>query len=452
MTSTQDVRDDKVLVEAKGLDYQTGFGNQHKSEAIPGTLPVGRNSPQRVAFGLYAEQMNGTGFTEPRATNRRSWLYRIRPSVMHPDFTRIDNGALRTGPFTETEPEPNSIAWGPIPDPAPGTDFVAGLRTTGGFGSPGSGAGLGIHWYSADTSMTDRVFSTSDGELAILPVQGELLLHTEFGKLHAAPGHLVLIPRAVKFRVELLTPGHVARGAVFENYGAPFALPDLGLIGANGLADPRDFEAPHAAYEDIERPYEVVHKLTGNLWSATYDHSPLDVVAWHGNHVPYRYDLRRFQIISSTTYDHTDPSIYTVLTSPGLRPGAPNIDLIATTSFWWTQTDTMRWNYFHRNVSPEYAVRIAPPEGTPEEVIANEPGLQPGWTNLVNTLTPHGPPPELYQAALTAELVPERLDMGITLALETPRPIVLTRAAAEGENRLPSDADMWNALNKTFTE
>ncbi|MZD04396.1 homogentisate 1,2-dioxygenase, partial [Streptomyces sp. SID5785] len=267
---------------AETLGYLTGFGNEHESEAVPGALPRGRNAPQRAPLGLYAEQLSGTAFTEPRAHNRRSWLYRIRPSAAHPEFTRAENGTVRTAPFTDAAPDPNRRRWNPLPDPAPGTDWLTGLWTLGGNGDATQRTGMAVHLYHANASMTDRVFSDADGELLLVPERGGLLLHTEFGLLAAAPGEVALIPRGVRFRVELLDES--ARGYVCENYGAPFRLPDLGPIGANGLANARDFRAPVAAYEDTEEPVEVVNKFCGNLWTARYDHSPLDVVAWHGNH------------------------------------------------------------------------------------------------------------------------------------------------------------------------
>ncbi len=255
---------------AQGLEHLSGFGNEHSSEAVPGALPVGRNSPQRAPLGLYAEQLSGSAFTEPRAENRRSWLYRIRPSAAHPAFTRAGNGGLRTAPFTQTVPDPNRLRWNPLPEPAEGTDFLAGLWTLGGNGDVTQRSGMAVHLYHANASM-ERVFSDADGELLIVPERGGLLLRTEFGLLHVEPGHIALIPRGVRFRVELLD--EAARGYVCENYGAPFRLPDLGPIGANGLANARDFRAPVAAYEDVERPVEVVNKYCGNLWTATYDHS-----------------------------------------------------------------------------------------------------------------------------------------------------------------------------------
>jgi homogentisate 1,2-dioxygenase len=324
---------DHARKTAQSLTHLTGFGNQHSSESVPGALPVGRNSPQRAPLGLYAEQLSGTAFTEPRAHNRRSWLYRIRPSAAHPRFTRTDNGTLRTAPFTETEPDPNRMRWNPLPDPPDGTDFVDGLWTLGGNGDARQRTGMAVHLYAADTSMTDRVFSDSDGELLIVPERGGLLLHTEFGLLAAEPGHVALIPRGVRFRVVLLDDS--ARGYVCENYGQPFALPELGPIGANGLANARDFLAPVAATdEDPDRPVEVVNKFCGNLWTARYEHSPLDVVAWHGNHVPYVYDLRRFNVMGTISYDHPDPSVFTVLTSPSDTPGLAGVDFVVFAPRW----------------------------------------------------------------------------------------------------------------------
>ncbi|MGQ4334534.1 homogentisate 1,2-dioxygenase, partial [Streptomyces hayashii] len=344
---------------AEGPAYLSGFGNEHASEAVPGALPEGRNSPQRAPLGLYAEQLSGTAFTEPRAHNRRSWLYRIRPSAAHPAFTRSGDGAIRTGPFGQTVPDPNRLRWDPLPEPPAGTDFLAGLWTLGGNGDAAQRTGMAVHLYHANASM-DRVFGNADGELLIVPEEGRLLLRTEFGLLHAEPGEVALIPRGVRFRVELLDTASeggqspTARGYVCENYGALFRLPDLGPIGANGLANPRDFRAPVAAYEDVEGPVEVVNKFCGHLWSATYDHSPLDVVAWHGNLTPYVYDLRRFNVIGTVSYDHPDPSIFTVLTSPSDTPGLAGVDFVVFAPRWLVGEDTFRPPYFHRNVMSEY--------------------------------------------------------------------------------------------------
>ncbi|MEU6842078.1 homogentisate 1,2-dioxygenase [Streptomyces sp. NPDC046716] len=427
---------------ADALAYATGFGNEHGSEAVPGALPQGRNAPQRAPLGLYAEQLSGSAFTEPRAHNRRSWLYRIRPSAAHPEFTRTDNGTVRTAPFTESVPDPNRRRWNPLPDPAPGTDWLAGLWTLGGNGDATQRTGMAVHLYAADSSMTDRVFSDADGELLIVPERGGLLLRTEFGLLAASPGEVALIPRGVRFRVELLDAS--ARGYVCENYGAPFQLPDLGPIGANGLANARDFRAPVAAYEDVEGPVQVVNKFCGNLWTATYDHSPLDVVAWHGNHVPYVYDLSRFNVIGSISYDHPDPSIFTVLTSPSDTPGLAGVDFVVFAPRWLVGEDTFRPPYFHRNVMSEYMGLI---EGAYD---AKASGFLPGGGSLHNMMSAHGPDRETFDRASAAELVPQRVDDGLAFMFETRWPVTATAQAAAAGHLQQGYDDVWRGLERHF--
>ncbi|MFJ4781189.1 homogentisate 1,2-dioxygenase [Streptomyces sp. NPDC088762] len=433
---------------AEGLEYLTGFGNEHSSEAVPGALPHGRNSPQRAPLGLYAEQLSGSAFTEPRSHNRRSWLYRIRPSAAHPPFTRIDNGTLRTAPFTDAVADPNRLRWNPLPDPAPGTDFLAGLWTLGGNGDAAQRSGMAIHLYAANADMTDRVFSDSDGELLIVPERGGLLLRTELGLLAARPGEVALIPRGVRFRVELLdgeaAGDGAARGYVCENYGRPFELPDLGPIGANGLAAARDFRAPAAAYEDVERPTEVVNKFCGNLWAATYDHSPLDVVAWHGTHVPYVYDLRRFNVLGSISYDHPDPSIFTVLTSPSDTPGLAGVDFVVFAPRWLVGEDTFRPPYFHRNVMSEYMGLI---EGAYD---AKAEGFLPGGGSLHNMMSAHGPDRETFDRASAAELKPQKIDDGLAFMFETRWPITATAQAAGAEHLQRGYDDVWQGLQRHF--
>ncbi|MEF3116099.1 homogentisate 1,2-dioxygenase [Streptomyces chrestomyceticus] len=439
MTGTGNERARKT---AEGLAYSSGFGNEHSSEAVTGALPVGRNSPQRAPLGLYAEQLSGSAFTEPRAHNRRTWLYRVRPSAAHPAFTRVDNGALRGAPFTETEPDPNRLRWNPLPAPEAPTDFLAGLWTLGGNGDATQRTGMAIHLYHANTSMERRVFSDADGELLIVPEHGGLLIRTELGLLRAEPGHVALIPRGVRFRVELLDA--TARGYVCENYGQPFQLPDLGPIGANGLANARDFLAPTAAYEDEEGSYEVVNKFCGNLWQATYDHSPLDVVAWHGNHVPYVYDLRRFNVIGSISYDHPDPSVFTVLTSPSDTPGLAGVDFVVFAPRWLVGEDTFRPPYFHRNVMSEYMGLI---EGAYD---AKAEGFVPGGGSLHNMMSAHGPDRETFDRASAAELKPQKIDDGLAFMFETRWPVTLTGQAA-GADHLQSGYDgVWQGLERHF--
>ncbi|MFC5718604.1 homogentisate 1,2-dioxygenase [Streptomyces gamaensis] len=433
---------------AEGLSersYSPGFGNEHSSEAVPGALPQGRNSPQRAPLGLYAEQLSGTAFTEPRRANRRSWLYRIRPSAAHPPFRRIANGALRAAPFTESVPDPNRLRWDPLPEPPEGTDFVDGLWTVGGNGDVTQRAGMAVHLYAANSPMSRRVFSDADGELLIVPERGGLLLRTEFGLLAVRPGQVALLPRGVRFRVELLDPS--VRGYVCENYGQPFVLPDLGPIGANGLANARDFLAPVAAYEDVEGPVEVVGKFCGNLWSATYDHSPLDVVAWHGNHVPYVYDLHRFNVIGSISFDHPDPSIFTVLTSPSDTPGLAGVDFVVFAPRWLVGEDTFRPPYFHRNVMSEYMGLI---EGAYDAKAAGEGGFVPGGGSLHNMMSAHGPDRDTFEKASAAELRPQKLEDGLAFMFETRWPITVTEQARTAEH-LQRDYDrVWQGLERHF--
>ncbi|MEU4211219.1 homogentisate 1,2-dioxygenase [Streptomyces sp. NPDC026206] len=430
---------------AEGLTYLSGFGNEHSSEALPGALPHGRNSPQRAPLGLYAEQLSGSAFTEPRQHNLRSWLYRIRPSAAHPPFTPAGNGALRGAPFTETVPDPNRLRWDPLPEPDAGTDFLAGLWTLGGNGDATQRTGMAVHLYCANASMTDRVFSDSDGELLIVPERGGLLLRTEFGLLRAEPGHVALIPRGVRFRVELLEGS--ARGYVCENYGRPFVLPDLGPIGANGLAAPRDFLAPVAAYEDVQGPVEVINKFCGNLWTATYDHSPLDVVAWHGNYLPYVYDLRRFNVIGSISYDHPDPSIFTVLTSPSDTPGLAGVDFVVFAPRWLVGENTFRPPYFHRNVMSEYMGLI---EGAYDAKTAGKGGFVPGGGSLHNMMSAHGPDRETFERASAAELKPHKVDDGLAFMFETRWPVTLTGQAAGADHLQTGYDGVWQGLQRHF--
>ncbi|MEU6081103.1 homogentisate 1,2-dioxygenase [Streptomyces sp. NPDC047108] len=433
---------------AEGLAYLSGFGNEHSSEAIPGALPTGRNSPQRAPLGLYAEQLSGSAFTEPRHHNRRSWLYRIRPSAAHPRFQRIGNGALRSAPFAETVPDPNRLRWNPLPEPDAPADFVDGLWTLGGNGDVTQRTGMAIHLYAADRSMTDRVFSDADGELLIVPERGGLLLRTELGMLAVEPGQVALIPRGVRFRVELLDAEEegapAARGYVCENYGQPFTLPDLGPIGANGLANARDFLAPTAAYEDTEGPVEVINKFCGNLWSATYDHSPLDVVAWHGNHLPYVYDLHRFNVMGTISYDHPDPSIFTVLTSPSDTPGLAGVDFVVFAPRWLVGEDTFRPPYFHRNVMSEYMGLI---EGAYD---AKAEGFVPGGGSLHNMMSAHGPDRETFDKASAAELKPQKIDDGLAFMFETRWPVTATGQAMSAGHLQQGYDDVWQGLQRNF--
>lgn len=390
----------------------TGFGGHFQTEAIPGALPIGRNSPQKTPFGLYAEQLSGSAFTAPRAENRRSWLYRIRPSANHRPFTPYAGARLlKSGPFHEALPSPNRLRWDPLPLPDDPVDFVDGLVTYAGNGDVASGAGMAVHLYAATCDMQDRVLFSADGEYLFIPQQGRLRLKTELGVIEIKPLQIAVIPRGVRFAVEL--PDGAARGYACENYGAPFRLPELGPIGANGLANPRDFEIPQAWFEDRDQPTELIQKFQGALWTTTLDHSPLDVVAWHGNLAPYAYDLQRFNVINTVSFDHPDPSIFTVLTSPSETAGVANCDFVIFPPRWMVAEDTFRPPWFHRNVMSEFMGLI---DGVYD---AKEGGFAPGGASLHNQMNGHGPDRASYDKAVSAELAPQKISGTMAFMLES---------------------------------
>jgi homogentisate 1,2-dioxygenase len=421
--------------------YMSGFGNEFATEAVAGVLPEGQNSPQRVAYGLYAEQFSGTAFTAPRRENRRSWLYRLRPSAMHPPFRPHAQGLLRSGPFLDAPPPPNRLRWAPLPRPSASTDLIEGLVTFGGNGDPAALTGVAVHLYAANRSMTDVVFFDADGELLFVPQAGRLRLVTEQGVLALAPGEAGVVPRGLRFRAEL--PDGEASGYVCENYGALFRLPELGPIGSNGLANPRDFLAPIAAYEDVDRPTRVVQKFQGRLWSTELDHSPLDVVAWHGNYAPYKYDLARFNTMGTASFDHPDPSIYTVLTSPSDTPGVANCDFVIFPPRWLVAERTFRPPWFHRNVMSEYMGLV---HGVYDAKEGG--GFDPGGGSLHNCMSAHGPDRASYEHAVASDLAPQKIDDTLAFMFETRLAIVPTRFALETLARQDDYDACWNGFEK----
>ncbi len=422
-----------------------GFGNHHVSEAVPGALPIGRNSPQHVPFGLYAEQLSGTAFTAPRHENRRSWLYRMRPSAAHPAFQRYGKPTLiRSGPFDEVPPSPNRLRWDALFMPEQPVDFIDGLVTYVGNGDVAMQTGCGIHLYAANRSMETRAFFSADGELLIVPQMGALRIVTEMGVLAIAPLQIATIPRGLRFRVELIDAD--ARGYVCENYGAPFRLPDLGPIGANGLANSRDFEAPVAAFEDIECPTEIVQKFMGALWTTTLDHSPFNVVAWHGNLAPMRYDLTRFNAINTVSFDHPDPSIFTVLTSPGDTPGTASIDFVIFPPRWMVAEDTFRPPWFHRNVMSEFMGLIAGEYDA--KIGAKAGGFVPGGASLHNCMAGHGPDLQSYAAAVSAELHPQKIAGSMAFMFESRHVLRPARWAMATPLLQPDYDSCWHGFPK----
>lgn len=448
------------------LKYQTGFGNEFATEAVEGALPVGRNSPQKAPLGLYAEQFSGTAFTVPRASNKRTWTYRIRPSVLHKPFTQIGINMFRSSPFDEVVTTPNQLRWDPLPIPSEPTDFIDGTTTIAGNGDSFSQAGIGIHIYAFNKGMGNRYFYNADGEMLIVPEMGSLTIYTELGVIQVGPGEVCCLPRGLKFKVELgaeppasaggemsaldhgdsAAGGSACRGYICENYGQQFRLPDLGPIGANGLANPRDFKTPVAWYEDLEGEFELVAKFGGNLWSCDIGHSPLDVVAWHGNYAPYLYDLRNFNTIGSISFDHPDPSIFTVLTSPSGEPGVANCDFVIFPDRWLVAEDTFRPPWYHRNTMSEYMGLIY------GQYDAKEEGFVPGGGSLHNQMSAHGPDLDAFEKASNADLKPQKLSGTLAFMFESRYIIRPTKFAMETAQLQHHYSDVWQGLEKNFKE
>ena len=465
-----DNRDDVIALAERDTDriaaagYMSGFGNEFATEAMAGTLPQGQNSPQHVAHGLYAEQLSGTAFTAPRAANRRSWLYRIRPAAMHGMFAPYHqphlHNAFDTGPVS-----PDQLRWNPLPMPGmdaqmpraqdaqerpPETpvDFVDGLFTMAGNGSPAAQSGIGIHMYAANRSMDGRFFYDADGELLIVPQHGRLHIATELGVLDVEPQEIAVIPRGVRFRVEL--PDGPAAGYVCENFGAFLRLPELGPIGSNGLANARDFLTPNAAYENVDgaaigKNLELIAKFQGHLWRADIGHSPLDVVGWHGNYAPYKSDLRRFNTIGSISYDHPDPSIFTVLTSPSDTPGTANLDFAIFPPRWLVAQHTFRPPWFHRNIASEFMGLV---HGAYD---AKAEGFVPGGASLHNCMSGHGPDAATFAKASSANLSrPDVVGDTMAFMFETRAVLSPTAQAIDAAHRQRDYQACWAGLQKHF--
>jgi homogentisate 1,2-dioxygenase len=419
------------------LRYMTGFGSHFESEVVPGALPRGRNSPQRPAFGLYSEQLSGSSFTSLRSENRRSWLYRMRPTADHRPFVAYAGAQLFAADTPKEPLAPNRLRWDPPGDLPEGKDFVDGMVTMLANRPPESLEGVAVHVYRATKSMGRRVFVDADGELLIIPQTGTLRIATELGRFDLAPGSIGVVPRGVKFRVDL---DGESRGYVAENHGLPLRLPELGPIGSNGLANARDFETPVAWFEDMDEPTEVIQKSLGSLWTMTLDHSPLDVVGWHGNFAPYRYDLSRFNTIGTISFDHPDPSIFTVLTSPSNVPGRANADFVIFPPRWMVGEDTFRPPWFHRNVMSEAMGLIRGAYDAKAE------GFAPGGLSLHNLMSGHGPDVDSWRNASDAELKPVKIEGTMAFMVETCWPYRPTQWALE---HAQSDYDQaWEGFPK----
>jgi len=425
--------------------YTSGFGNSFETEALPGALPIGRNSPQKLNYGLYAEQLSGSPFTAPQATNQRSWLYRIRPSVKHSGrFRKIDKGLIRTAPQARDESDlpVGQLRWDPTPMPEEALSFLTGLRTMTTAGDSDTQVGMAAHVALVTQSMDNEYLFNADGEFLVVAQEGRLRFRTEFGIIDIEPGEIAVIQRGVIFKVELIDGP--ARAYVCENYGGAFTLPDRGPIGANCLANPRDFLTPVASYEDKEVPSTLYVKWGGELFATEIAQSPLDVVAWHGNYAPYKYDLRHFSPVGAILFDHPDPSIFTVLTAPSETPGTANVDFVIFPERWAVAENTFRPPWYHRNLMSEfmgliYGIYDAKPEG-----------FVPGGMSLHNMMLPHGPDEQAFEHASNSELKPVKLTGTMAFMFETRFPQRVTRHASQLATLQDNYIDCWKGLRKHF--
>lgn len=426
------------------FNYLSGFNNEHESEALVDALPKGQFSPQRINYKLYAEQFSSTAFTAPRATNRRSWMYRTRPSVFMGDFTPYENTQIITAPQHDVPCPPNVMRWDPLPLPDKGvsTDFIEGLVTIATNGDARQQSGMGVHCYSANTDMGNKVFYSSDGELLFVPQHGSMEVKTECGKLYVTVGEIMVIPRGVKFTITPID-GPI-RGYICENYGQPLTLPERGPVGANGFANQRDFLYPTAWFEDNDTPHVVINKFCGHLYEAPLSYSPFNVVAWVGNSAPYKYKLANFNVINTVSFDHPDPSIFTVLTSPSELEGTANVDFVIFPSRWMVAENTFRPPYFHRNVMSEFMGLI---EGNYD---AKAHGFVPGGMSLHNCMTPHGPEANVFEAASNANLAPEKYENTLAFMFESRFPIAPTEFALNTPLKQKDYIDCWQGINKHF--
>jgi homogentisate 1,2-dioxygenase len=423
------------------LQYQAGFGNQFTTEAVPGTLPQGRNSPQRAPHHLYAELLSGSAFTAPRAENRRTWMYRRQPSVVTGSYAPYEQPWLKTGAKDGIVAPPDPMRWHPAPIPDAPLDFVDGLRTVVVNGDVEAQTGMAAHLVLANRSMERRAFVNADGEMLVVPQQGAMTITTELGVLHVKPGEVALLPRGMAFKVAVEGP---TRAYVCENYGAPFRLPELGPIGSNGLANPRDFLVPVAAFEDDKGAYEVVRKVGGALWRTTQPRTPFDVVAWHGNLAPLKYDTVNFMAIGSISFDHPDPSIFTVLTSPTDTPGTANCDFVIFPPRWMVAEDTFRPPWYHRNLMSEFMGLVH------GQYDAKPEGFKPGGMSLHNSMVPHGPDAEAFEKASSAPLAPHKLDNTLAFMFESRWRFHPTAYALQEAPLDKAYADCWSALADRF--
>mmetsp|Transcript_19964 Transcript_19964/g.18132 ORF Transcript_19964/g.18132 Transcript_19964/m.18132 type:complete len:449 (+) Transcript_19964:1474-2820(+) len=435
--------------------YLSGFGSYISTEAIPNTLPNNQNSPQSCSYGLYAEQLSGTAFTAPRHKNLHSWLYRIRPSVITAtDYESYDSNGrydIYEG-FQSLVIEPKPLRWNPLDiDDIPPTNFIEGLQVVCGTGDPSLKEGLCIYNYVANSSMINTAFYSSDGDFLIVPEQGSMIVITELGRLIVNSSEIVVIPRGIRFSIQIINNESI-RGYALEAFSGHFELPSLGVIGSNGLANPRDFLIPTAWYEDIDNQsagenysYNLINKYMGKLFKRSLNHSPFDVVGWHGNYYPFKYDLKHFNTINTVSYDHLDPSIFTVLTCPSNEPGVAIADFVIFPPRWMVAEHTFRPPYFHRNCMSEYMGMIY------GKYDGKGDGFVPGGSSLHSVMTPHGPDAGSFVKASHVDLSPVYFNEGLAFMFETNYLLKVSTGYLHSKKLQSNYWQCWADLPKLFS-
>lgn len=429
------------------------FGDGYQSEALEGAVPEKYNSPQLAPHGLYAEQLSGTPFTKGRRVLERTWLYKIQPSAGHQRaaYRPVSNPSAFPMLLKPKHATPAQKRWPPVPLPADSQqiDWVHGMVCTAGAGSEETKAGIRIYHYAANISMGNSSFCSSDGDILILPEKGELDVVTEMGRMQVRPGEVCCIQRGIKYKVDIVD-GKAVRGYACETFEGAFHPPDLGPMGTNGLANPRDFMRPSAWYEDKQCDWMHYQKFLGEMFELPQSRSPFDTVGWHGNYIPWKYDLARFCAINSVTYDHVDPSSFTVVTSQtgGREPGTASCDFVIFPPRWMVQEGTFRPPYYHRNCMSEYMGNIS------GQYEAKAQGFVPGAATLHSCMAGHGPDVQGFEGAIKIDTTkPMHLGFdNLAFMFESAYILRLTDYAVTTN---PAEADywkVWQGFRKMFMQ
>ncbi|GAD98612.1 homogentisate 1,2-dioxygenase, putative [Paecilomyces variotii No. 5] len=422
--------------------YQVGFGNRFVSEAVPDTIPRdGRNLPQRANYDLYIEQLNGTTFVTCRKDMFNVWFHRIRPSCAHKALKPLEYKHDIVSVFSSQNEGvsfvPFNNEWGPleIPLESKPTNFWQGIKTILGHGDPTLKEGVAVHQYAANLSMDKEAFVNHDGDYLFVPQQGRLDIQTELGRMMVLPGELFVIPAGLRFKVSL--PDGPSRGYIQEIFGSHFELPDLGPIGSNGLALPQDFEIPVASYDLDTSSWEIITKLAGKLYHYEQAHTPFDVVGWHGNYVPYKYEIEKLLALSSSK-DQLDPSAYTILTAKSKIPGVSITDFCAFTPKWVNSLNSWRPPYYHRTMGAEVMGMVRGEYGGSAKT------LEPGALTCDNAYVPHGETYDAWKKHAFVDLEPTLLGAGV---------LSITKFALERHNQIkPMREELWDNMHGHFLD